>query len=172
MSIVSILTFAWWLTTRKTTETRDISETTGEEQFVWNRSKLSFSCGSRKSSHSSKYRNNFIYAFYRLHSEEMQEGNVFTAVCPSTEGWGVSLSHVLSLVSCPRSFLGGNPSHLFFHWSLVPGFFLGGTPVSGCISGLWSQILFRGTSIPAMGIPVPGSVYCGIPPPRWDWVTS
>ena len=72
-----------------------------------------------------------VLHLYRPHSEGMREGNAFTGVCPFTGGGGgVPQSHVLSLVSGPRSFLRGHPSPRFFLLSLVPGPFWGrGYPV-------------------------------------------
>ena len=65
----------------------------------------------------------FLYC-YRPHPKD-GEDTVFTGISLSVDEGGVSQSQVLFLVSGERSFLGGYPSPRFFHWSLVPGPFLG-----------------------------------------------
>ena len=69
----------------------------------------------------------------------------------------------------PGSFQG------FFPRSLVPGPFLGGTPVPGSFPGHWYQVLSRGYPTPGWGYPVPdwgypGQVRMGYPQQGLDGV--
>ena len=99
-----------------------------------------------------------------------REGNVLTGVCLSFhKEWEGDLTlDYWFLVFGPRSFQEG------YHWSLVPGSFLG----KGGTSGLWSQILSRGKGVPLVSGPrsfggrVPqsglGTGHPSPPPPSQD----